>query len=144
MQIGAGEMYTKRESGQIAMKFPFNVEPDPESPWVILADRIPWDRIEEEYMKHFPGSEGQVAKSARLAFGALYIQTAEGLTDVKTRRHIRENPHMQYFCGREMYTTEPPFDASLMVYFRKRIPAELKRKAGNGNNSTRMAVSEMP
>ena len=121
-------MYTKRESGQIAMKFPFNVELDPESPWVILADRIPWDRIEEEYMKHFPGSEGQVAKSARMAFGALYIQTSEGLTDVKTRRHIRENPHMQYFCGRETYTTEPPFDASLMVHFRKRIPAELIMK----------------
>ena len=128
MQIGADRMYRKKESGQLEMRFPFNVELNPESQWVILAERIPWDKIEEEYMKHFPGSEGQVAKPARLAFGALYIQTAEGLTDAKTREHIRENPHMQFFCGMDNYTTEPPFDASLMVYFRKRIPAGLIMK----------------
>jgi len=126
--MGANWMYRKKESGQLAIRFPFNVELNPESQWVVLADRIPWDKIEEEYMKHFPGREGQVAKSARLAFGALYIQAAEGLTDVKTREHIQENPHMQFFCGMDNYTTEPPFDASLMVYFRKRIPAELIMK----------------
>ena len=32
---------------------------------------------------------------------------------------------MQYFCGFDEYTPEPPFDASLMVHFRKRIPAEM-------------------
>ena len=85
---------------------------------------IPWERIEEEYAKHFRSKEGQVAKSARLAFGALYIQASEGFTDEKTRTHIRENPHMQYFCGFTSYCPAPPFDASMMVHFRKRIPAE--------------------
>lgn len=32
---------------------------------------------------------------------------------------------MQYFCGFDSYTATPPFDASLMVHFRKRIPAEM-------------------
>jgi len=128
MQIGANFMYRKKQSGQLEISFPFNVELNPESKWVILAEHIPWARIEEEYMKHFSGGEGQVAKSARLAFGALYIQGSEGLTDVKTREHIQENPHMQYFCGMPRYSPEPPFDASLMVHFRKRIPAELVRQ----------------
>jgi hypothetical protein len=128
MQIEVSFMYQKTQSGQIEMTFPFNVELNPESKWVVLADRIPWDRIEEEYVKHFTGNEGQVAKSARLAFSALYIQTSEGLTDEKTKEHIQENPHMQYFCGMTRYTTEPPFDASLMVHFRKRFPEKLIRR----------------
>jgi len=54
-------------------------------------------------MKHFPGSEGQVAKSARMAFGALYIQTAEGLTDVKTRQHIRETSYAVFLRKGNVY-----------------------------------------
>jgi len=111
--------------GQLKIEIPFNVELNSESKWVKLADMIPWTRIEADYVKHFHGNEGQVAKSARLAFGALYIQSTEGFTDEKTREHIRENPHMQFFCGFEHYQTEPPFDASMMVHFRKRIPAEM-------------------
>ena len=32
---------------------------------------------------------------------------------------------MQYFCGFGEYSIEPPFDASLMVHFRKRISKEM-------------------
>jgi hypothetical protein len=118
-------MYRREALGQTKLEFPYNVELNPRSKWIIIADLIPWDRIEEEYAKHFPGKEGQVAKSARLAFGALYIQASEGFTDARIREHIMENPHMQYFCGFTSYGTQPPFDASMMVHFRKRIPAEM-------------------
>lgn len=53
----------------------------------------------------------------------MYIQTAEGFTDEQTRRHIHENPYLQYFCGFDAYTTQSPFDTSMMTYFRKRISA---------------------
>jgi len=118
-------MYRREIPGQIRMGIQFDVALNPESKWVKLAALIPWERIEEKYAEHFHGAEGQVAKSSRLAFGAVYIQTAEGFTDEKTREHIWENPHMQYFCGMAGYSTIPPFDASLMVHFRKRIPAEM-------------------
>jgi len=121
-------MYRRETPGQIKIDIPFNVKLNSDSKWVKLAELIPWERIEEHYANHFHGNEGQIAKSARLAFGALYIQTAEGFTDVKTREHIQENPHMQYFCGFTSYTTEPPFDASMMVHFRKRIPAEMVQR----------------
>ena len=120
-----GWMYRREVPGQIKIAIPFNVKLNPESKWVKLAELIPWERVEEYYVDHFHGNEGQIAKSARLAFGALYIQTTEGFTDEKTKAHIQENPHMQYFCGFTGYTTEPPFDASMMVHFRKRIPAEM-------------------
>jgi hypothetical protein len=118
-------MYRRESPGQTKLEFPYNVELNPCSKWIILADLIPWDRIEEEYAKHFPGYEGQIAKPARLAFGAVYIQASEGFTDGKTREHIMENPHMQYFCGFASYGAIPPFDASMMVHFRKRIPMEM-------------------
>jgi len=125
MQTEWEHMYRREIPGQTKIDIRFNVKLNPDSKWVKLSELIPWERVEEHYAKHFHGNEGQIAKSARLAFGALYVQTAEGFTDEKTREHIQENPHMQYFCGFTGYTTEPPFDASMMVHFRKRIPAEM-------------------
>ena len=121
-------MYRRTIPGQLRFDGGFNVELNPDSIWVKLAELIPWSLIEDEYVKNFKGGEGQVAKSARLAFGALYIQMKMGLTDEMTRDAIQENPHLQYFCGMEYYTPDPPFDSSLMVYFRKRISQELIEK----------------
>ena len=119
------EMYRKKVFEQIEMDIPFNVPLNEESKWVRLSKIMPWKEIEEKYAQHFKGNEGQVAKSSRLAFGSLCIQASEGFTDVQTKTHIQENPHMQFFCGFKEYRTEPPFDSSLMVHFRKRIPAEM-------------------
>lgn len=96
-----------------------------ENRWIKLADIMPWEEIEDVYSRQFVGVRGQVAKSARMAFAALYIQTEEGFTDEQTRQHIQENPYMQYFCGIESYTIESPFDTSMMTYFRKRISGEM-------------------
>lgn len=116
-------MYRQTDYEQLTLELPFGVNLNSESRWVKLVDMFPWEKIEYEYMRNFCGQEGQIAKPARLAFGALYIQTAEGFTDEQTRRHIQENPYLQYFCGFEVYTTQSPFDASMMTYFRKRISA---------------------
>ena len=135
-------MYRRETTAQVKMELPFDVALNTESKWVQISKMLPWERIEDEYEKHFHGNEGQVAKSSRLAFGALYIQATEGFTDEKTREHIQENPHMQYFCGMERYTTEPPFDASMMVHFRKRITAEMVKQIIE-ETFTAEAVSQM-
>ena len=121
-------MYKRILPGQQKLDIPFNVELNPESKWVKLSTIFPWESIDDEYIKHFKSNEGQIAKTSRLAFAALYIQACEGLTDEKTREHIQENPHMQYFCGFTKYNPQPAFDASMMVHFRKRIPAEMVMK----------------
>jgi hypothetical protein len=41
------------------------------------------------------------------------------------RLQIQEGPYLQFFCGFAEYKDEPPFDASLMVYFRKRLTSEI-------------------
>ncbi len=61
---------------------------------------------------------------ARVALGALLIKERQGLTDRETVETIAENPYMQFFLGMEEFTQEPPFDASLMVDFRKRFGEE--------------------
>jgi transposase, IS5 family len=89
--------------------------------WVIKAKMIPWDEIEGDYAELFPSGTGTVAKPARVAFGALIIKETLGLTDEETVEQIRENPYLQYFLGYTEYSTEKPFDPSLMVFFRKRF-----------------------
>ena len=121
-------MYRRKIPGQLRLEIAFDTELNPESKWVRIAKLIPWERIDEEYGKIFKSNEGQIAKSSRLAFAALYIQASEGYTDEKTRENIMENPHMQYFCGYGGYNPTPPFDASMMVHFRKRISAETVMK----------------
>ena len=121
-------MYKKIAHEQLKLDIPYNVKLNPESKWIRMSSIIPWSLIDEEYEKNFKSDEGQIAKSSRLAFAALYIQASEGLTDEKTRENIQENPHMQYFCGFMEYNPQPAFDASMMVHFRKRIPAEMVKK----------------
>jgi hypothetical protein len=35
---------------------------------------------------------------------------------------IKENPYLQFFIGLEAFEYSAPFDPSMMVYFRKRLP----------------------
>lgn len=118
-------MYRHEDYEQLKLEMPFGVTLREDNRWVILSELFPWEAIEREYAKNFTGNEGQVALPSRLAFGALYIQTAEHFTDEQTRRNIQENRYLQYFCGFECYTMASPFDASMMTHFRKRISAEM-------------------
>jgi hypothetical protein len=118
-------MYQKKIYEQQTLEIPFGVELNSENRWVKLAAIMPWEKIDRIYSKNFSGEKGQVAKTSRLAFGALYIKKRLMLSDEETMNQIRENPSMQYFCGYEWYTTEKPFDSSLMVRFRKRISAKM-------------------
>jgi len=57
-----------------------------------------------------------------MALGALIIKTRMGLTDEELVEHIRENPYLQFFIGLKAFQYSAPFDPSMMVYFRKRLP----------------------
>lgn len=121
-------MYRRTIPGQYKLDIPFGVELSTENRWVQIARIMPWEKIEDLYSTNFEGINGQVSKPSRLAFAALYIQRYLKITDDETVNQIRENPSMQYFCGFENYTTEKPFDSSLMVHFRKRIKAEMMKE----------------
>ena len=94
--------------------------------WVKRAQIIPWLEIEKKYAKLFSNKKGNVAKSLRLGLGARIIQAEYGFSDNEIPLQIQKNPYLQYFCGyKEFDDSKPPFDSSMMVYFRKRLTPEI-------------------
>jgi hypothetical protein len=89
--------------------------------WLKLAARIPWDSIEEIYAKNFISNSGPKALPSRMALGSLIIQIKLNLTDEETVHQIVESPYLQYFIGLRAFQDDPPFDASMMTHFRKRL-----------------------
>lgn len=116
-------------NGQIRLsdfKQPMGMNLKEDNRWVKRAILIPWNDIEKRYAALFTNRKGNVAKPLRLALGACIIQADYGFSDEETALQIQENPYLQYFCGYEGYDdSKPPFDPSLMVYFRKRLTAEV-------------------
>lgn len=103
---------------------PFAGKLDPQNRWVRLSSIMPWDKIEEIYLRTMSTETGRKAIPARSAFGAIYIKESENLTDEGCVTATQENPYMQYFLGLHEFQQEPLFDASMMVHFRKRFHVE--------------------
>ena len=61
-------------------------------------------------------------KTFSMALGALIIKARLGVTDEELVEQIKENPYLQFFIGLKGFEFSAPFDPSMMVYFRKRLP----------------------
>jgi len=122
-------MYRTKDRRQLELEnfhLPFGGHLNPGNRWIELAKLIPWEEFEEKYACQFSEEErGAPAKPFRTALGALLIKEKLGITDRETVEQIRENPYLQYVIGMEGYRDEAPFDASMMVQFRKRITAKM-------------------
>ena len=120
-------MHASLPVGQLAFAdfaLPFSGKLSAQNRWVKLAALIPWQDLEVEYARQFDARLGAPAKPFRMALGALIIQERSGLTDRETVDQITENPYLQYFLGLSEYQLQAPFDASMMVHFRKRLSLE--------------------
>lgn len=119
----------KFDNGQISIhEFgqPIGMKLREDNRWVKKAMNIPWTAIEKRYAALFANQNGNVAKPLRLGLGACIIQAEYGYSDVETTLQIQEGAYLQYFCGYKAYDdSKPPFDPSLMVYFRKRLTPEI-------------------
>ncbi len=121
-------MYRRPTPGQLSFEnfyLPFGGKLSGENRWVKLAELIPWEEFEEQYAAQLSDGMGAPAKSFRMALGALIIKERLGTSDAETVEQIRENPYLQYFLGLSEYSDSAPFDASMMVHFRKRLHREL-------------------
>ena len=99
---------------------------DPGNKWIRMSKLIPWEEFEEQYAALFSNpKEGKPAKSARIAIGTIVIKKRYGFSDVDITEEIRENPYLQYFLGFEEYSSAPPFDPSMMTWFRERVTPEM-------------------
>ncbi|MFG6101213.1 IS5 family transposase [Leptothoe sp. EHU-05/26/07-4] len=121
-------MYRQPSPGQLSFHdfyLPFGGKLSEKNRWVKLAGMIPWDEFESIYASQFSEDMGAPAKGFRMALGALIIKEKLGVSDRETIDQIRENPYLQYFLGLHEYSDTPPFDASMLVHFRKRISVDL-------------------
>ena len=118
-------MYRREHRHQLSFEdfyLPFGGKLSGDNRWIKLADLIPWDELEDDYAAQFCKGFGAPAKPFRMALGALIIKARLGLTDEELVEQIKENPYLQFFIGLEAFQYSAPFDPSMMVYFRKRLP----------------------
>lgn len=93
--------------------------------WVMLADLLPWDKLEKEYNSRLNNeARGASNKPARMVLGACIIKHKLNLSDKETILMIQENPYMQYLCGLSEFTDKIIFEDSLFSTIRKRISEE--------------------
>ena len=104
---------------------PFEQKLNAKNRWVVLSRLMPWDEVCNLYLKNVGVSvTGRPALSPRVIIGSLIIKHMCNLDDRETVDQISENIYMQYFLGYSTFSSEPPFDASLFVDFRKRLGIE--------------------
>jgi hypothetical protein len=118
-------MYRREHRHQLSFEdffLPFGGKLSGDNRWIKLAELIPWDELEDDYAAQFCKGFGAPAKPFRMALGALIIKARLGLTDEELVEQIKENPYLQFFIGLEVFQYSAPFDPSMMVYFRKRLP----------------------
>jgi transposase, IS5 family len=122
-------MYKKKNLRQpdfVDFALPFGGHLRDDNRWVIKAKLIPWMELEPAYENQFAQSGmGAPAIPFRIALGALIIKEELKITDEETVEQVRENPYLQYFLGFHSYLEEPPFDASMMVHFRRRFDEKM-------------------
>ena len=103
---------------------------------------IPWEEFEAAYAQQFSAGMGAPVKPFRMALGSLIIKEFLGISDVETIEQLWENPYLQYFVGMSEYCERAPFDASMMVHFRKRIDMSLVAGINESLVNARLASAE--
>jgi len=63
--------------------------------WVILADLIPWDKVEEKYAQLFVTNNGRPALPVRVTLGALIVKEKKKISDEELVEDIREGPYLK-------------------------------------------------
>jgi len=96
---------------------------NPRDPLLGLAERIPWQRFEEEFAGLY-SEQGRPAKPIRLMAGLMILKQLENLSDERLIEAWVRNPYYQAFCGETHFQWKFPCDPSDLVYFRKRIGQE--------------------
>ena len=107
---------------------PFSQHLDRNNRWVKLAATIPWDKLANIYYRSMTSDFGAPSLSARMVIGAVIIKHMLNIDDREVVAQIQENMYLQYFVGLSSFTTEEPFDPSLMVSIRYRLGQDVMEK----------------
>lgn len=86
----------------------------------ILADKIDWDTVSDDFKRYYKDF-GRPSVPLRRMIGLVLLKYMHNLSDESVVERWIENPYWQYFTGEAFFQTEKPFDPSEFVHFRKRI-----------------------
>ncbi len=112
----------KQSLGQMSFISPDLIDQlNPKHYLVILAERIPWDFLEDELSVFYHKKMGRPAKPIRLMTGLMILKQLENLSDERVVEAWVANPYMQYFCGETQFQWKLPCDPTDLTYFRRRI-----------------------
>jgi len=117
-------MIRYKPSSQLSLegfKTPFSHQLSATNRWVVLAQKIPWDKLAAVYYRKMRSDFGAPMLDARTVIGAVIIKHMLCIDDREVLQQISENMYLQYFVGLSGFQPEPPFDASLLVTIRKRL-----------------------
>jgi len=110
-----------RGNRQVNFLYPDLLEQlNPAHPLLKLANRIPWQRFEDEFSNLY-SQAGRPAKPIRLMVGLMLLKQLENLSDERVVEAWVANPYFQAFCGETRFQWKLPCNPSYFVYFRKRI-----------------------
>lgn len=110
---------------------PFSQHLNGSNRWIVLAQRIPWDRLANIYYHKMSDTQGAPSIDARMVIGSVIIKHMLNIDDREVVEQIKENVYLQYFCGLSSFQTAEPFDASLMVSIRKRLGQQIMEEFNN-------------
>ncbi len=94
-----------------------------QEPLVQLADRIPWQDLENDLSK-FYFHTGTPSMPIRLMAGLIILKRLYNFDDESIVDQCVQNHYYQYFCGEAEFQQRFPCDSSDLVNFRKRIGEE--------------------
>jgi len=89
--------------------------------WLLLAEALPWEKLDEEYGRYFAAGQGRPAKDSRLVCGLLVLKQLKNLSDDDAVAEFMESPYIQAFCGQEYFALEDVINPGILSERRKRL-----------------------
>lgn len=87
----------------------------------LLAEKINWDSVENDFMEYYCLDNGRPSIPIRKIVGVILLRRMFNLSDENVVDKWKENPYWQYFCGEVNFQHDSPFDPTELIKFRKRI-----------------------
>lgn len=110
-----------RDGGLFKELMPFGGKLREDNQWIVLHDKIPWERLEEAYLKYY-SHIGRKGKDSQLINGLLIVKHKKNISDEKVVEEFLENPYIQYFCGYDqLVTSEKEIESSTLSKVRGRV-----------------------
>ncbi len=96
---------------------------NPSHPLVKLADRIEWERLDEQFAPLY-AEEGRPATATRMMIGLTLLQSLYKLSEDDVVNRWPENPYWQHLYGETFFQHRRPIIRSGLSKWRKRIKSK--------------------